>query len=243
MTEKKHISEQDVFDGLLSRNSPTAYRMDCREKLSQTGIYDNAANILAGIQKSDRHTLANKITKAKEKGEPAPARKQMPSQAARVQEYMFDYLNPKTGKKNFATGGKPYPNQAHHIVPCEVFHDKKWTWRRLHIMRSASANPGAKPSRGYNINNKDNIILLPQCYGLLYRQHYHMLPDHSKSHNRYNERVVLECSTIHDKIDEVEDEANCERKKDLRKQLYDMLKQIERNNFNFLKALGARPMK
>lgn len=236
MTEKKHISEQGVFGGILSRNS--TYRRDCREKLSQTGIYDNAANILAGIQRSDRYTAAKDLKKKKKKKNgSAPVR----SQADRVEQYTFNYTAPKR-KKNFTAGGEPYPNQAHHIVPCEVFHDK-WTWRELHIMRSASPNPGSKSSKGYNINNKDNIILLPQCNKRLSRQYYHMLPDHSKSHNRYNERLLGECNGIRNKIAEIKDKANCDRKKDLRKELYDMLKQIERNNFNFLKALGARPMK
>jgi hypothetical protein len=126
----------------------------------------------------------------------------------------------------------PYHNEAHHVVPVEVFYDKKWTTPHLHVVLATK----------YNINLGDNIIILPQCEGELHLMDYHVLPDHSRSHNRYNDRVVGECDEVFDLVDQVLTEKDCTKKKDIRQQVYDKIKQIETHNFNHLKSLGASPM-
>lgn len=222
----KHISQKFSFKAILSRNA--TYRADARTKLKGTLIYDNAAQILTGIQRRDKEmghgALVNGLT-----------------QAQRVPTYTFDYTHPGSGQ-NFSVGFRPYPNEAHHVIPVEVFYDKKWTTPHLHIVKSASPDPDAKPAKGYNINNEDNIIYLPQCEGQLHYMYYHNLPDHSRSHNKFNTRVVGECDPIYDLADQALAEKDCDKKKDLRKQIYDKLKQIEQKNFDHLKGLGPNPM-
>jgi hypothetical protein len=210
--------------------------MDCRDELSATGIYDNAANILLGIKRRDADPTKG--------GGVSPFLVRGLTQAQRVPGYTFNYRrDDKQKRQNFTIAYQPYYNQAHHIVPCEVFYDDKWTPRHLHVVLSASPNPDAQSAKGYDINNKDNIILLPQCHGLLYRQYYHMLPDHSKNHSNYNKRVVGNCDAIYDMVDKALNEKDCEKKKDQRKQIYDKLKQIEKSNFRRLIDRGAKSMK
>ncbi len=225
---KKHISQKFSFKGILSRNS--TYRVDCRGKLAGIGVYDDAANILNGIQKRDAEM--NRAARALVGGH---------TQAARVPGYTFNYTRPN-GRMNFTIGRQPYHNEAHHVIPVEVFYDAKWTTPHLHIVKSAKENPDDKSAPGYNINNQDNIIILPQCCGELHIMHYHVLPDHSRNHNSYNTRLLGACDPIFDLADEALSEPDCDRKKDLRKQIYDKLKQIEKDNFTHLKGLGTNPM-
>ena len=155
------------------------------------------------------------------------------TQQQRVPLYFFNYLNPNLKKLNFELAIIPYLNQAHHILPCEVFYDKKWTAKHLKIVLMSE----------YDINNPKNIVMLPQCYGKTYCCDYHNLPDHSKGHQTYNDRVVDECDPIYDLVEEALEEKDCQKRKDIRKQIYDKLKQIETNNFNFLASLGATSMR
>jgi hypothetical protein len=224
---KKHISQKFSFKGILSRNS--SYRQDCRTKLSASLIYDNPATILSGIvlRDADRNYPPGKLIGGL-------------TQVQRVTGYTFNYV--KNGRLNFSIGGQPYHNEAHHVLPVEAFYHSKWTTPHLHIVKSAKADPNNKKAPGYNINNEDNIIILPQCNGANHIMRYHRLPDHSRNHNSYNIRVVAQCDPIWDMADEALSEPDCDRKKDLRKQIYDRLKQIEGNNFNHLKNLGPNPM-
>lgn len=212
-----HLSETYSRTGILSRN--TTYRADARGILKGTAIYDLAPVILAAIAKRDKQTsqplLVGGLT-----------------QQQRVQPYMFDYFNPGIKCKNFEKGGKPYRNWAHHIVPVEVFHDTKWTAPHLKIVLQSK----------YNINNSENIIYLPNCFKQTYFCDYHNLPDHSKGHPAYNKRVIKECEPIFNLVEKAMDEKDCEKKKDIRKQVYDQLKQREKDNFNWLLAQGANPI-
>ena len=148
---KKHISQKFSFKGILPRNS--TYRVDCRGKLAGIGVYDDAANILNGIQKRDAEM--NRAARALVGGH---------TQAARVPGYTFNYTRPN-GRMNFTIGRQPYHNEAHHVIPVEVFYDAKWTTPHLHIVKSAKENPDDKSAPGYNINNQDNIIILLQRAG------------------------------------------------------------------------------
>lgn len=212
-----HLSEKYSFSGVLSRNS--TYRTDCRGALKGTGIYDAAATILAAIQDRDKITNQGALVKGL-------------TQAQRVPTYFLDHADKKVGKKNFEVGYIPYRNQAHHVVPVEVFYAPSWTTPHLRIVLAS----------GYDINNAENIILLPQCYGQAYLCDYHGLPDHSRGHDKYNDKVVSECDEVFDLADEALAEKDCKKKKDLRKQIYDKLKQIESTNFKALRARAGKPM-
>jgi hypothetical protein len=221
---KKHISEKYSFKGVLSRNDPKTYRTDCRGKLKGTFIYDNVFNIEQGIRLRDAETGFKS---------PDPL-------AKRIKSYTFDHK--KKGVVNFTTGGRPYHNQAHHVVPVEVFYEDHWTTPHLHIVKSAKAEPDDDDAPGYNINNADNIIILPQCHTKTHIMRYHVLPDHSLGHGAYNDRVVEECRPLFDMADKALNEPDCDKKDDIRKQIYDQLKQIESKNFGFLKDLGMNPL-
>jgi len=208
-----HLSETNSRKGVLSRNC--TYRIDARNKLDSKGIYDNAAFILNGIQKRDAATGQSALVGGL-------------TQAARVPTYYLNYFNANSKANNFGISFIPYLNQAHHIVPCEIFYNKKWTAKHLKIVMQS----------GYDINNEDNIIMLPQCYGADYRKDYHNLPDHSKGHQTYNDRILRSANKIYDLVNKAVKEKDCNKKKDIRKQVYDALKNIETQNYNKIIGYG-----
>lgn len=212
-----HLSETYSRTGILSRNA--TYRADARGTLKGTAIYDNVAAIFAAIVKRDAQSNQ-------------PALVGGLTQQQRVPLYQFEYTNPQVKRKNFQVGYIPYKNRAHHVVPVEVFYAEKWTAQHLKIVLQSK----------YNINNPENILYLPECHGKTYLCDYHNLPDHSKGHGKYNQRVLDECESIFDLVDKAIDEKDCEKKKDLRKQIYDQLKQIEKTNLSSLITRGKRPI-
>jgi len=212
-----HLSETYSRTGILSRN--TTYRADARGTLKGMAIYDMAPVILAAIEKRDKQTnqplLVGGLT-----------------QLQRVPLYLFDYPNPQVRRKNFEVGYIPYKNRAHHVLPVEVFYAEKWTAQHLKIVLQSK----------YNINSPENILYLPECNGKTYICDYHNLPDHSKGHGKYNQRVVDECDSIFDLVDKAIDEKDCEKKKDLRNQICVQLKQIEKTNLTSLITRGNKPI-
>lgn len=211
-----HLSETGSRAGILSRNA--SYREDARPRLKGTGIYDDEAQIKNGLQFRVAQT-GKKLVYGK-------------TVQQRVPYYKFDYTKPNN-PQNFTIEHLPYLFQAHHILPVEVFYHKKWTAKHLKIVLQSK----------YNINNPENIIYLPQCEGLTWTAHVHSLPDHSKGHKKYNSRVIKETKPVFDMVDKAIDEKDCEKKKDIREQIYNKLKQIETGNRSKLEALGPKPLK
>lgn len=213
---KKHLSETYSRAGVLSRDRE--YRERARPRNKGTGIYDDEVQIKKGLdfrvaQTGNTHVLGKTVKQ-------------------RVPFYKFDYTKPNRNQ-NFTIEHLPYLFQAHHILPTEVFTKKKWTAKHLRVVLTSK----------YKINEPENIIYLPQCEGMTWTAHVHKLPDHSKNHPAYNKRVIGEAEPVFDMVEEALDENDCDEKKDLRKQIYDKLKQVETSNLKKLEKLGPKPLK
>lgn len=220
---KKHLCDQGMFRGVLSRN--TTYRLDAWDGLKSEGTYSHCGVIKAAIVRQDtaqgrpdgkykNGSLINGMT-----------------QAERARTYTIDYDNPNLGP-NFKIGRIPYRNQAHHIVACEIFYGDEWDAEHLNVVLQC----------GYDINNPDNIIYLPQCSGSTHYCDYHLLPDHSKDHGKYNNNVKKSCKPIYNMVDKAVNEKDCEKAEDLRKQIFDKLKEIEGDYWDRLIAAGGKPI-
>ena len=222
-----HLCELGDFAGVLSRNS--TYREDAWDHLAGTFIYDKLPAILAAVKARDAY-----------QGRPNGCYKNGrliggKTQAQRAISYTIRWFNKQFATDNFKRGAIPYQNQAHHILVCEVFYDKKWTDEHLNVLLQVD----------YDINNEENIIYLPQGdKGREYYCQYHQLPNHAKGHKSYSQRLLEACTPIYNLIDKiVQKDKDCEDTEDIREKLYKALKQIESGNFKLLVALGAKPMK
>lgn len=226
--KEPHLCETGEFDGVLSRDD--CYRENARGHLrGAVPNYNNDASILAGIKSRDAYVAGKK----KGKDPTADPLVDGKTQQQRVATYKYDYDQPGRGCKNWEDAGVPYSNQAHHIVVCEVFYDKKWTAEHLNVLLQCP----------YDINNDKNIIYLPQGYaGKTYLCDYHLLPNHALNHPVYNQRIMDECDPIFDKVDEAVKKGDCEAAPDLRDAILKMLQQIEKSNFDYLRTLGPGPM-
>lgn len=220
---KDHLCYQGSYCGVLSRN--TTYRLDAWDGLKGEGTYSNLGLIQAAIVKRD--SAQGRPDGKYRNGELINGM----TQAARAKTYVIDYNNPNHGL-NFKIGRIPYRNQAHHIVACEIFYGDDWDAEHLNVVLQC----------GYNINNPDNIIYLPQCSGQKHYCDYHSLPDHSKGHADYNDKVKESCSPIYDMVSEALDEEDCKKSQDLRQKIFDKLKEIEGDYWDRLIAAGGKPI-
>ena len=219
--EKKHLVQKDgSFNGILTRD--TQYRENARDWMKETGFYDDKIQIMLGISHQETY---NKLTNEKEK---------LSYVNERIKFYEFDYVNkddPWIGVVNFEGGGRPYGNHAHHILTCEIFYHKDWTAAGLAIVKEC----------GYDINNEGNIIYLPTAYRSCF---YHDLPNHCWGHDKYNKKVQRHTRGILDKVNEALalSEEECEKKKELMKELFDMLIIIEDTFYKYLINKGPGPL-
>jgi HNH/ENDO VII superfamily nuclease len=214
-SKAKHISQKFSFKGILSRN--TTYREDARSHLKAKGIYDDLVMIETGILTNDK----------------ASGHKSKVPMVQRVNEYTFDFFRVKLGNRNFESGGAPYGNDAHHMIPVEVFTAAIWKLKELHVVLAT----------GYDVNHATNIILLPQCYGKKQSCQYHMLPDHSDGHYpAYNLAVAKLCDAVHNLVCDALKEKDCKKRKDIRQQVLDKLNEIEEDLFDHLSTVGPGPM-
>lgn len=219
-----HLVTTGSYSGVLSRNS--TYREDAWNYLKgAVPNYSNAATALAAVIAQDN---AMGRPGGRYKGGGLIGGK---TQAQRAATYSISFFNPKAAAHNFKVGYIPYCNQAHHVLPCEVFYEKKWDAKHLDIVLDC----------GYDINNEKNIIYLPQCCGQNHLRDYHQLPDHSSGHAAYNKRVVGQADNVWDKADEALDAEECD-KETLSNELLKMLQDIETANFNKLKSAGPTVM-
>lgn len=221
-----HLVATGSYEGKLSRNKN--YREDAWGYLKgAVPNYSNVATALSAILARD--TATGKPNGRDKLGRLVKGK----TQAQRAATYSISHFDTQQGKNNFKLGRIPYSNQAHHVMPCEVFYEKKWDAKHLDVVLDCP----------YDINNKKNIIYLPQCCGRTYLRDYHLLPDHSSGHTAYNKRVVQQASEIYDKVDEALDEEDCEKAKDLRDEIKKLIESIETSNFNKLVRSGASPMR
>ena len=96
-----------------------------------------------------------------------------------------------------AVSGSPYPNQGHHLLPCEVFvvrspdEDKRnngaFGETELEVLRHLK----------YDINNGNNVIFLP----MIGKHHdVHQLPSHCGSHPKYTTQVAKDMEEVNEKL-------------------------------------------
>ena len=217
--EKKHLVQRDGrFNGILTRD--TQYRENARDWMRETGFYDDENQIKKGIRRQkDFKTASNKKERQVLINE-------------RLPKYKFDYVNkdaPWIGVENFTRGSRPYGNQAHHILVCEVFYHKDWTAERLAVVKEC----------GYDINNEGNIIYLPTAYRSCF---YHDFPNHCWGHDKYNEKVRRHTRKLLNKADKYLAEKKCKEKEKLMKELFDMLIKIEDQFYEYLINKGPGPL-
>ena len=223
----KHLVQKDeLFRGVLSRNR--TYRPDARTMMKAIGVYDNEGQIKKGVEKQDSVRLAVGDVKQKLINE-------------RIPKYKFEYVNKtRTGGsfKNFTTETRPYNNQAHHILVCELFYDQHgWDSNTLAIVKEST----------YNINNELNILYLPHTSSKKIPQscHYHNLPNHAKGHDKYNRSVLSKVNKIlklSKKALKAKDKCEDDQKMDLLDQLYTKLTDIEDEYYELIIGRGANPL-
>lgn len=129
------------------------------------GVYDNLTQIKTGL----RLHKPNPINPPKKSGID-------PFSDAHAARYTFAIFSP-------TTGGPPYPNEAHHLIPIEFFGLKILTGKGIEVMRTVD----------YNVNNGANIIFLPNSASKVL---VHALPVHYRSHPKYNKAVITEGNKI-----------------------------------------------
>jgi hypothetical protein len=181
MAEADHILSSMPIRARLGRSSD--YRDTGRAELAgNTGrrvpVYDNDAKILAYL----RHYNVSPRSAAVPK-----------HSAAHAALYHFEH---------FTSGQKPYPNAAHHLVPCEIFSPGVvFTDDELEILKHVV----------YDVNNGGNIIFLPsfsnavEVYALTLEErrervlrycNVHRLPAHLDCHKEYTAQVKKDCADL-----------------------------------------------
>ncbi|MBW2738073.1 MAG: AHH domain-containing protein [Deltaproteobacteria bacterium] len=188
--------------------------------MKATGFYDDKMQIKRGIR---RQVTYNKLTNKKEK---------LSYVNERIELYGFEHKIKDgfyCGLVNFKRGNKPYGNEAHHILSCDLFYDDAWTDKHLTVVKEC----------GYDINNEGNIIYLPtehlSCF-------YHDLPNHLRGHPQYNDKVKRFTTKVLNKADKAIDEECDEEKEKLMKELFDMLISIEDIMYKFVTKKGRRSL-
>lgn len=181
MADSDHILDSMPIRARLGRSS------DYREAghaglMADSGrrmpVYDNDAKILPYLRFYDVSPRSAAVAK---------------HSAAHAALYHFEC---------FTSGQTPYPNAAHHLVPCEVFTPGEvFTDEELEIIKRTV----------YDVNNGRNIIFLPSFSNaaevhLLTKQerkeqmlrycNVHRLPCHFDCHKDYTAQVKKDCEKL-----------------------------------------------
>jgi hypothetical protein len=214
------VQKDEKYNTILHRN--TSYREDARDRLKSLEVYDNLAAIQTGVRRQNQFQGARF-------SDPAVAR----HFALTCNRYMFDYRNRDRipSYKNFAHGDKPYGNQAHHIVVCELFYDD-WKAKELDVVLQC----------GYNINDPDNIIYLPQGHGGDHTScYYHNLPNHAVGHDKYNDKVLKHVNRLKQKVRKALT-SDCEEAAKIHTEIFNFLKDLEVTFTLQILAKGPGPL-
>ena len=201
--KKKHLVQRSgKYNMILHRDSD--YRPNARAVLKATEIYDNVPQIKQAVEKQDE------VKKA-------PASKRAALILEKIRKYEFEYVNRHAASvKNFEGGSLPYGNEAHHILVCELFYDKRWDNDHLSVVKQTN----------YNINNPHNIIYLPLSDRAVA---IHALPNHKTDHDIYSKNQLTEhVDPIYDLVDQAWNEAKDKKcEPEALKDIYDKLIAIE----------------
>jgi hypothetical protein len=180
-SDNHHILSTHPIRARLGRSSD--YRETGHAELTGNAgrrgpVYDNDAKILAYLRHYDVSPRSAAVPK---------------HGAAHAALYHFEH---------FTSGQQPYPNAAHHLVPCEVFSPGEvFTEDELEIFRRVE----------YDVNNGKNIIFLPsfsnavEVYSLtievrreqaLRYCNVHRLPAHLGCHKDYTAQIKKDCANL-----------------------------------------------
>ena len=136
--------------------------------------------------------------------------------------YFFSY------KSNFNKDSAPYKNQAHHIIPQQVFLNL-FDEEEKEILKMIK----------YDIDNGHNLIYLPEedenC-------NFHLLPRHSGAHPDYSEAVEETAKDLSQQLQEYIDDEPCEKKDEIPQDVADQLYDIQDKLWDFLINAGPVPI-
>ncbi|WP_437669523.1 AHH domain-containing protein [Sorangium sp. So ce131] len=194
---------------VLHREHYTAYRANGIKHISGNGgrraVYDSIMTIRRGLE---RHKPEGKLEKRNEE--------RVPWTNQHAEGYTF---------KHFAVkAGKPYPNEAHHMIPIEFFSSMLGK-NEVDILRKID----------YNVNNGENIIFLPQKYE---HRFIHMLPVHfripkKKGHPEYSTFVKTEAARLRQRLQKGINEDSSHTKWSPSKDIVAELKSLQKALWNF----------
>jgi hypothetical protein len=179
--ESHHVLSTHPIRARLGRSSD--YRQAGQAELTgnmgrRVPVYDNNAKILAYLR---HYNVAPRSAAVPRHG------------AAHAALYHFE---------RFTSGLEPYPNAAHHLLPCELFTPGEvFTEEELEILRRVA----------YDVNNGKNIIFLPRFSNaeealmltleerreqVLRYCNVHRLPGHLDCHKDYTALVKKDCARL-----------------------------------------------
>lgn len=100
--------------------------------------------------------------------------------------YHFDHFSADVS-------GTPYPNQGHHLLPCEVFTARSKDDDNPNNGAFGDAELEVLYHLKYDLNNGNNVIFLP---ALAKNHGVHQLPSHCGSHPKYTAQVTKDMERI-----------------------------------------------
>lgn len=127
--------------------------------------------------------------------------------------------------KTFIGAKLPYPWQAHHLLPTNVFY-KNLTLEQIKIILATE----------YDINDGRNIIFLPEE---LVDTVVHKLPVHASQHTKYDDKVKNEMKQLKSTLDDVV--KNKRKHEEAAAAVEKILHSMERKMFVYTQSLGSKP--
>ena len=154
-----HWSDGVPDKAVLTRSASDVYRSNCYSATKpRAAVWKNTSVIQAHLKKIGRQPRGTAKYKAASTGH--------------ANVYKFGY------RQNFKTQA-PWPNQAHHMLPCEAFKlGEVFNLKEHKILKKVD----------YDLNNGKNLIYLPKYEKD--RGYTDVLPDHLGSHASYTDDVM-----------------------------------------------------
>jgi len=185
----------------------------------QPGYRVNAYNVISSSGKKSIYTKPKSIMGELKRLGTTPSPNNVEAGGLQhAARYFFSH------QPNFQHGTTPYDNQAHHMIPTNIFL-KLFDEEEQQILKQV----------GYDINNGHNLIYLPvkdnDCA-------FHQLPCHNGSHGKYDDEVKKKADDLSQKLQEYIDDTPCEKKDEIPKDVVDKLMSIQDDLWNFLKSAG-----
>ncbi|MBJ6761550.1 AHH domain-containing protein [Myxococcaceae bacterium JPH2] len=180
-----HILNQHKIQAVLDRAND--YR---KNGIDIIGANDGKTNPVYNNDSKIKKYLNQKMAEARSEG-----KRNLPKTTIAGAQYGDDTHAAGYHFNHFAAdnGGTPYPNEGHHMLPCELF-----------LQREESGDPEKGGLFGeierqillrvkYDVNNGNNVIFLPAALNLC---GVHQLPYHAGSHPGYSSKVRADLKRI-----------------------------------------------